>query len=256
MLPLQLAGLCSVALLGALALAGRLRFLGELGAPARRVAGTLLLLGVLSTCVFFPAISGDAAEIDVEHISFPSLFLGHWVLTGFLLAWWAMLSPRVPLSRFLLLERPRLDDVQRGLWIGGLGWALTITATSVIAAALTLAGQAPESGAIPDLMPWLAALPLAQKLVVIAIAMTVEEAFFRAFLQTRIGWIPSSLLFALSHASYGLPLMMVSVLIISLLIGWTLRRAGRLLPCIVAHGVFDAIQLLVVIPLAMRMIER
>lgn len=256
MLPFQLAALAAVALLGALALAGRLRFVeAELREPARRVAGTVLLLAVLTTCVFFPAFSADAADVDVEHLSFPTLFIGHFVLVAFLFAWWALLRPRVSPARFLLLERPRLEDVQRGLWTGGLGWALTIAGTSLIATTLGLADRAPDPGAIPDLMWWLAALPLSRKLVVIAIAMTVEEAFFRAFLQTRVGWIPSSLLFALSHASYGLPLLMVSVLIISLLIGWTLRRTGRLLPCIVAHGVFDAIQLLVVIPIAMRMME-
>ena len=146
-------------------------------------------------------------------------------------------------------------SLQRGVWVGGIGWALTITGTSIIAATLNLVGSAPEQNDIPPLMPWLANLPLAYKLVVIGAAMTVEEGFFRAFLQTRIGWIPSSLLFALSHASYGLPLLMLSVFIISLLIGWTFRRTGRLLPCIVAHGVFDAIQLLVVIPMAMKMIE-
>jgi membrane protease YdiL (CAAX protease family) len=84
--------------------------------------------------------------------------------------------------------------------------------------------------------------------------MTVEEGFFRAFLQTRIGWIPSSILFALGHAGYGLPMMLFSVFVISLVIGWSLRRTGRLLPCIVAHGVFDAIQLLIIMPAAVKMI--
>jgi membrane protease YdiL (CAAX protease family) len=81
----------------------------------------------------------------------------------------------------------------------------------------------------------------------------VEEWFFRGFLQRRIGLILSSTLFALAHAGYGLPFMVISVLTISLLIGRALQRRGRLLPCIVAHGVFDAIQLLVIMPLAVRM---
>jgi membrane protease YdiL (CAAX protease family) len=105
-------------------------------------------------------------------------------------------------------------------------------------------------------MTWLANLPVAYKLVVIAVAMTVEEGFFRAFLQTRIGWIPSSVLFALGHAGYGLPMMLFSVFVISLVIGWTLRRRGRLLPCIVAHGVFDSIQLLVIMPVALKVLEQ
>jgi membrane protease YdiL (CAAX protease family) len=256
MFPFQLAALSAVACLGVLALTGRLGFVAdEMREPFRRVVGTLLLAAVLTICVFYPAVSGDAAQLKPDEIYFPALFIGHWVLGGFLLAWWVLLQPQVSIARFLRLEDPRFEDVQRGVWVGAIGWVLTISGTSIVAASLSLVGAAPEPNEIPPLMPWLAKLPLVYKLVVIGAAMTVEEGFFRAFLQTRIGWIPSSLLFALSHASYGLPLMMVSVFIISLLIGWTLRQTGRLLPCIIAHGVFDAIQLLVVIPVAMRMME-
>jgi membrane protease YdiL (CAAX protease family) len=42
--------------------------------------------------------------------------------------------------------------------------------------------------------------------------------------------------------------------VISLALGWSLRQTGRLLPCIIAHGVFDAIQLLLIIPLAVKML--
>jgi membrane protease YdiL (CAAX protease family) len=255
MVPLQLAALCAVGLLALLALTGRLRFVAEeLPDAPRRVLGALLLAAVLTLCVFFPAFSAGIADLDPDEISFPALFIGHWILAGFVVAWWALRRPAVSLGRFLLLEGSHFDDVRRGLWVGGIGWALTITGTSIAATALGLADAGSEPPQVPELMSWLADLPLAHKLTVIAAAMTVEEGFFRAFLQTRIGWIPSSLLFALSHASYGLPLLMLSVLIISLLIGWTLERTGRLLPCIVAHGVFDAIQLLVVIPVVMKVI--
>jgi membrane protease YdiL (CAAX protease family) len=44
--------------------------------------------------------------------------------------------------------------------------------------------------------------------------------------------------------------------VISLVIGWVFHRTGRLLPCIVVHGVFDSIQLLVVIPLAAQLAAR
>ena len=97
---------------------------------------------------------------------------------------------------------------------------------------------------------WLTHLPVWRKLVVVAVAMTVEEAFYRAFLQMRFGWVLSSVLFALSHGGYGLPTLTVSVFVVSLAIGWALRRRGNLLPCVVAHGVFDAVQLLIVMPIA------
>src|SRR5206468_6808878 len=100
----------------------------------------------------------------------------------------------------------------------------------------------------PPIMIWLAGLPLTYKLIIIAAAMTVEEAFFRGFLQPRVGLVASSILFALSHFSYGLPFMIVGVFTISLVIGGTLARTGDLLPCIVAHGIFDGVQLLIVLP--------
>lgn len=253
---LQLAALLSLACLALLALAGRLRFVNEeFPTRSRRVAALALLATTLAACVFYPAAAGsDLADIDPAEIWFPALFAGHAVLAGFLVLWWA-LGKREPPARFLLLERPSLEDVQRGLWMGATGWAITILGTIAIAFPIAESGAVPEPAEIPPFMLWLAEMPLAQKLVVIAVAMTVEEAFFRAFLQTRIGWIPSSLLFALSHASYGLPMLLVAVLIISLVIGRTLRRTGRLLPCIIAHGVFDAIQLLGIIPFAVRMME-
>src|SRR5262249_59098604 len=77
--------------------------------------------------------------------------------------------------------------------------------------------------------------------------------FFRGFLQRRFGLIISSLLFAMSHFNYGLPFMIVGVFTISLVIGRTFERTGDLLPCIVAHGIFDAVQLIIVLPVAVRM---
>jgi membrane protease YdiL (CAAX protease family) len=136
-----------------------------------------------------------------------------------------------------------------------MGWVLTVLATAGVGVLVRDTPMVPAPTEIPEVMLWLARLPFSYKLLVIAIAMTVEEGFFRAFLQTRIGWIPSSVLFALGHAGYGLPMMLFSVFVISLVIGWELRRRGRLLPCIVAHGVFDAIQLLIIMPAALRHLE-
>jgi hypothetical protein len=56
-----------------------------------------------------------------------------------------------------------------------------------------------ETPHVPEIMIWVATLPVWQKLIIIFVAMTVEEGFFRAFLQSRFGWIPSSLLFALGQ---------------------------------------------------------
>jgi membrane protease YdiL (CAAX protease family) len=255
MTELKLATWLALACLALLAATRRLRFVAEEFPPGRRRFGAiLLLLAVLTTCIFHPAVAAEAGKtLDPEVLWFPGLFLGHLVLAGFLFAWWRLAFP-VPLLDFLRLRDLRAGDLAYGLRLGIVGWLLTLSGSAAVGLLAGAAGGLEPPEGVPPILEWLAALPLGHKLLVIAAAMTVEEAFFRAFLQTRIGWFPSSVLFALAHASYGMPMLMVGVFLISLVIGWSLKQSGRLLPCIVAHGVFDAIQLLVVVPWAVRML--
>ena len=99
----------------------------------------------------------------------------------------------------------------------------------------------------------MAALPLWKKAVVVLSAMMVEAAFFRGWLQKRVGLLASTILFALAHSGFGQPLLLIGVFIISLVIGFTFYRTKNLLPGVIAHGVFDGIQLFVVIPVLFRM---
>jgi membrane protease YdiL (CAAX protease family) len=121
---------------------------------------------------------------------------------------------------------------------------------------LTLATKATETepGAPPEefvgFITWLARRPFGLRLALVLTAMTVEEAFFRAFLQPRIGIALATLAFALGHVGYGSPQMGAGVLVIGLVLALDFRRRGDLAVCAIAHGVFDAIQLLIVLPLA------
>ena len=83
--------------------------------------------------------------------------------------------------------------------------------------------------------------------------MTVEELFFRGWLQKRIGLLASTLIFAVSHAGYGQPFMLIGVTTISLVIGFTFYKTRNLVPCIIAHGVFDAIQIFLIVPFALKL---
>lgn len=248
----------------ALAWSGRLRRLCEEFPNRWRCAlGLVLLSGILAVTVYGPAVSpGEAAAVDPTTIWFPTLFTGQLLLAIFLQSWW-MLGWPLPLRRFLRLEGATVGDVRFGLAVGAAGWALALVASALVTAALYLVGSPPSlvsSGgdelAVPPLLLWLADLPAARKLVVVAIAMTVEEAFYRGFLQPRVGWIPSTVLFALSHAGYGMPNLLASVLVISLAMGWAFRRSGNLLPCIVAHGLFDGVQLFIIMPIAVEQIRQ
>ncbi len=82
--------------------------------------------------------------------------------------------------------------------------------------------------------------------------MFVEEFFFRSFLQTRVGPLAATLMFTAAHGAYGQPLVLVGILVISTVLSVALVLYRNVLPCIVAHGVFDAIQMFVVIPLVLK----
>jgi membrane protease YdiL (CAAX protease family) len=247
----------TLAFLVSLAPFGRLRFLAQdLVGRRRQAVGALCLIGILSVAVFAPAVSPETlGNVQPEQIWFPALFAGHFLLAGFLIVWWR-LGRRGSLAGFLRLDHASLADLWLGSRVGVAGWCLTIVTMVTIGLAMMPISAGDATQEAPSFMLWLADLPLDHKLLIIVAAMTVEEAFFRGFLQPRVGWIPSTLLFAVAHASYGMPMMLVGVFVISLVIGWLFRRTGRLLPCIVAHGVFDSIQLLVVIPLAVELAAR
>jgi membrane protease YdiL (CAAX protease family) len=143
-----------------------------------------------------------------------------------------------------------------GLAFGALGWVALIAVLSLLALGALAAGF---ERAVPDRPPemivWLAALPWGLRLAVSLSAGLVEEVFFRGLLQPRVGIGASSLLFVLAHASYGQPLLLVGITLLSLGFGALTRWRRTVWPAITAHALFDAVQLLVIIPLALRALE-
>jgi len=226
----------------------------EIAPGARRGIALFLLWLILLLAVFQPTAASRHVDTGtIPDLPFPLLFVGHALLCAFLFVWWWLAGRPSPRS-YLSLTAPRRGDWSLGLRFGVLAWALGIAASSVVG---LFTSELPGDGALPEIpstMAWLAALPFSQRLITVIVAMTVEEAFFRGFLQPRIGWLPSSLLFALGHAGYGIPRLVISVFVVSLVLGQALRSSGRLLPSVVAHGLFDAVQLFVVIPLAVEML--
>jgi membrane protease YdiL (CAAX protease family) len=251
---LQLAFLLSLLCVAALALTGVRPYVAEFHGRVRRTLAALSLIAVLAVAIFFPVTSfGEADEIDIGMLWFPSLFLGHVLLGSFLVVWW-WLRGDIGWGRFLSLSFARAADKLRyGVVVGCIGWGLTLAVTGMAAAATAATGRVAPPSAPPEIVVWLVELPITYRLIIVGVAMTVEEAFFRGFLQPRVGLWGSSVMFALSHFSYGLPFMIVGVFTISLVIGRTFARTGDLLPCVVAHGVFDGVQLLVVLPWAVRL---
>nr|MDQ2970962.1 hypothetical protein [Acidobacteriota bacterium] len=61
-------------------------------------------------------------------------------------------------------------------------------------------------------------------------------------------------MFTAAHGVYGQPLVLVGILVISAVLSTAFVLYGNVLPCIVAHGVFDAIQMFVLIPLSLKQV--
>ncbi|HYD48257.1 MAG TPA: CPBP family intramembrane glutamic endopeptidase [Terriglobales bacterium] len=233
------------------AYSGRLSVLTEFGTPLRAAVATVLLVLVLSVAVFLPVVAyGEADSLDPSELSLPMVFFGHYVLILFLMAWWRLRRDSVSLAEFLHVGSWQWPWLRDGVLTGVWGWLLAVTMNVTLGSILGSAGALPSSEGAPEIVTWLVELSTGAKLLIIGMAMTVEEGFFRGFLQPRFGFWPTNVLFALGHFSYGLPFLVVGVFTVSFVLGKTFERSRNLVPCIVGHGVFDGIQLFIILPIA------
>ena len=229
--------------------------------PGRRAIAMGLLAAVLLLTVAIPFAAGTAgAKAETRELSLVSVFAVHGMLLFFLACYYA-LSGRQSLVDFLKLRSSRPGrQLLVGAGIGVAGWVLTIlTATAIILVWYVVSRRSPADGAGPSVSPmivWLVSRPLWVRILIVVSAMVVEELFFRSFLQTRVGPVASTLMFTAAHGVYGQPLMLIGILVISTVLSITFARYRSVLPCIAAHGVFDSIQMFVVIPFLLREIPK
>jgi membrane protease YdiL (CAAX protease family) len=209
----------------------------------------LVLLAFLITgAALKPVTSAQLAKTP-----FYSIFTLHGILIVFLAGWW-LATGRPGIREFLNIRYERPGEVAAiGLSVGVGGWIVTLLTAMMAVLILKGIGLMPEPPKPPAMIGWMAALPIWKKIIIVLTAMTVEEAFFRSFLQKRIGLLASTLLFALAHFTYGNPLLLIGVTIISLVIGAAFYRTKNVIPGVIAHGVFDGIQLFVIVPIAVRL---
>jgi membrane protease YdiL (CAAX protease family) len=222
---------------------------GEFATPWRAALAYAAFSLVLLLTVVLPIVTfWRGTTLTVELLSSGGLFQGQIVLAAFLLTWFA-LQQRAGARAFFHVRSGRWGRrIVDGLWTGIRGWLLTMLVMAVLGLAARGTGVQPSAG-FADLIVWMARRPLLLRIAVIVVAMLVEEAFFRAFLQPRIGIVLATCLFALSHVNYGSPTMGGGVFVIGWILGRAFTRTDDLAVCAVAHGTFDAIQLLVVLPL-------
>jgi membrane protease YdiL (CAAX protease family) len=188
---------------------------------------------------------------ELARTPFLSMFILHFILIIFLIGWW-LLTSRPHIADFLNLRRPYGESVLAGFAVGVFGWMFTISMAVMIALILRATGVLPKDMQPSPMIAWMAAFPAWKKATIVFSAMTAEEAFFRGWLQKRVGLLLSTALFAMAHVGLGQPLLLIGVAIISLVIGFAFYRTKNLIPGVVAHGVFDAVQLFVIIPIAFK----
>ncbi len=202
-------------------------------------------------------VTGSSLRIptarELAATPFYRLFAMHFILIAFLVVWW-LISGRPRVTDYLNIQRERAGEaVMTGIAVGFGGWLFTLAVALVIGLLLAAAGLIPKNPQPSPVIGYMATMPLWKKSVIVLSAMTVEEAFFRGWLQKRIGLIASTTLFAIAHSGLGQPLLLIGVFVISLIIGFTFYRTKNLIPGVIAHGVFDAIQLFVIIPVIFKM---
>lgn len=226
--------------------------------PLRRWAWLMVLGGCLWIAVFAALGNPTAAEVDFTAVSRWQLFALHAILLATLLGWYLLgfggqggaTAEPTSLARQVGLAAPSpLREIGVGLVFGVGAWLAVLVGVVAVALAVSaLGGQEALPQKPPAMIPWIAAQPMALRLAIALSAGVVEEIFFRGLLQPRAGVVLSTALFALAHAAYGEPFLLVGVTLLSLLYAGLVRWRQSVWAAIAAHVLFDAVQLLVVIP--------
>lgn len=230
--------------------------------PLRRVTGLVVTSAILWIGVFFALGQVGLPAAPAQQIAVPQLFALHLLFTLALLLWfligYAGATPGLALHRVfsgqfgLATSRP-LREIGLGLGLGLLTWPALLVAMVVVAGVVfALGGEGLLPDEPPGLIVWIAALPVPVKLGIALSAGVVEELFFRGFLQPRVGVGLSTLLFVLAHLSYDQPFMLVGITLLSLFFAALVQWRQNVWPAIAAHFLFDAVQLLFLIPWALR----
>ncbi len=234
-----------------------------MGWTPRRLAATALLGIVFWIGVFLPLTSLGGSEPDLSTLNRAQLFLLHGILVLTLGGWYLLgyagrpRSKRSGFGRQLGLSSPAIwKDLGIGLAAGVGAWVMVLLVLIALGALIwVLGGEDVLPREPPALVPWIAALPIGLRLALSASAGLVEEAFFRGLLQPRAGVAFSTVLFVMAHVGYGQPLMLVGVTLLSLAFAALVRWRQNVWSAVVAHAVFDALQLTVVIPKALELLQ-
>ncbi len=231
------------------------------GAMVRRAAAIVLLAAVFWLGVFGAlAHLGGEPMTDFSDVGTGALFLLHLIFGIAVVVWYGLGFagfPQSSWSRQMGLATPSVGrEIGVGLLAGAAAWLGVITVLVVVGVVVIWAGgddALPQQP--PAMIPWIVSLPIVVRIAVSASAGFFEELFFRGFLQPRIGIGLSTLFFVLAHANYEQPFMLIGIALLSVIFAALVRWRQNIWPAIAAHALFDAIQLLIVVPVALDFID-
>ena len=231
---------------------------GETAAPLRRGVTMAIVAAVLWLGVFGPlGTIGTEIQPDFSQMHAAQLFLLHGLFAATLAVWYVLGFGGTGGSWTAQLGfrvRRALPELGIGAAAGIGGWLMVLGVMVSLGSIIwALGGEELLPDRPPALIPWLAGLPVVMRLAVSMSAGLVEEAFFRGYLQPRVGITMSTAMFVLAHASYEQPLMLVGVTLLSLLFALLVKWRQNIWAAVVAHAVFDAVQLLIVVPTALEL---
>jgi membrane protease YdiL (CAAX protease family) len=208
------------------------------------------------------ALQGTPAP-PPESLAIPQLFSLHFIFVVALVLWYLLgyagngPSEANSWSTQLGLRATSVGrEIGIGVAAGIAGWlGVILTLLAVAGVLYMLGGERAVPDQPPEVIGLVIALPILVRLMLSLSAGVVEELFFRGLLQPRIGVLASSTLFVMAHLSYAQPFLLIGVGLLSVLFSALVIWRQNIWAAVSAHAVFDAIQLLIVIPSAMRFLE-
>lgn len=198
-----------------------------------------------------------------ESLPIPQLFFLHAVFVAALILWYLLGfggRGRSLVGAWREQLGFRTSSVAREIGIGVVagivGWLAVILALLGVALVFFwIGGEDAVPSRPPEVIGLVIALPVFVRVLLSLSAGVVEEVFFRGLLQPRMGIVVSSTLFVMAHMSYDQPFLLIGVGLLSLLFAYLVKWRQSVWAAISAHTVFDAIQLLIVIPAAMGFLD-
>lgn len=147
-------------------------------------------------------------------------------------------------------------EIGIGVLLGIGAWVVVIVVMMTLGVILLkVSGEDALPKSPPEMVIWIAALPILVRMAISLSAGVVEEWFFRSFLQPRVGILLSTSLFVLAHLANGPVFMLVGIAVLSLIYALLVRWRQNIWPAMAAHALFDGVQLLVVIPGFLKLVQ-